>query len=194
MQCRSSPSTLWFWYIAVIVLWSTREIHNITLRRGRGRSTGCHSWVQNLTKVTKDTYYIEHLASRLHMSTGLRILAYHLYRLSTSLKPSPRLPSDHGNSWHYPDHDQSHVGTSFGPDVFGTVWLLSRRFHKHSRSCRHYRSLRDCCRRCGSIEDTSMYAPQFRQVSDSVSVTKLNFRTQILLWTEISPRNICLIP
>ena len=120
-----------------------------------------------MTKVTKYTFFLQKIWCLVwHMSAGLRVLAYHLHRFGTFLKPSPWhprgvrmaswlqhafciasawLPSDPYDSRQLPD--QLHVGSSLAPNVFGTVRMLSGRFPKHSRSCPQRGSLQDRLRK-----------------------------------------------
>ena len=140
------------------------------------------------------------------MSAGLRVLAYHLHRFGTFLKPSPWhprgvrmaswlqhafciasawLPSDPYDSRQLPD--QLHVGSSLAPNVFGTVCMLSGRFPKHSRSCPQRKASRIVCGRCGSTEDRRDVLTSAGQCRQSAEV---HFRIQILLWTKISMQKI----
>ena len=176
--------------IAVIFLWSTRtnEIHTRVHPLGRGKSTGCHWW-----RKWRNTHFLQKIWHLVwHMSTGLRVLAYHPHRFGTFLKPSPWLPRGvrmaswlpHGfciaSAWlpNDPDDsrqlpDQLHVGSWLAPNVFGSGRVLSGRFPKHSRSCPQRGSLQDIvCGRCGSTEDRrdvlTMSAGQCRQSAEGV--------------------------
>ena len=149
------------------------------------------------------------------MSAGLRVMAYHLHRFSTFLKPSswhPRgirmaswlphgfciasawLPNDPDDSQQL--HDQLHVGSSLVPDVFGTVRVLSGRFPKHSRSSPQCGSLQDRLRKMRKHWRQAGCPGDVRRTMQTVCrrCPEVHFRIQILLWTKISTRKVRSLP
>ena len=145
------------------------------------------------------------------MSAELRVLALHLHRFGTFLKPSPWhprgvrmaswllhgfciaptwLPNDPDDSRQLPD--QLHVGSSLAPNVFGTVRVLSGRFPKHSRSCLQRGSLQDRLRKMRKHWRQAGCPDYVRRAMQTVCrrCPEVHFCIQILLWTKISTRYI----
>ena len=149
------------------------------------------------------------------MFAGLRVLAYHLHRFGTFLKPSPWhprgvrkaswlphgfcsvstwLPDDPDDSRQLPD--QLHVGSSLAPNVLGTVRVLSGRFPEHSRSCLQCGSLQDCLQKMRKHSRQAGCRDDVRRTMQTVCrrCPEVHFRIQILLWTKISTRKIRSLP
>ena len=100
------------------------------------------------------------------------------------------LPNDPDDSIQLPD--QSYVGSSLAPNVFGTVRVLSGRFPKHSRSCPQRGSLQDRLRKMRKHWRQAGCPDNVHRTMQTVCrrCPKVHFHIQILLWTKILTRKI----